>query len=336
MKPFFSILMINYKGLKHLKECLPSLKNQTFKDFEIIFVDNDSNDQSVAWVQNFLDQNKISGKTMNSGANHGFAGGNNFGLPHCHGEWIFFLNNDTWLPPDTFQNLVNGIQAHPNGRVFGPQMVQLAHPELVDSAGDTLYTSGPSFQSYGESILLPQFQGDYNITSVCAGAAIYHSSVLSEIGWFDEDFWLIFEDVDLSLRAQNAGYQIMMLSKAKIHHKGSASIGKTSNMALYYGTRNIHWVRIKNYPTSTLIKYALYVGFCNLFAIKGAFIRGQGFLWFKAKCDALKMYPTMWKKRQTTRNHQSLNGHEFEKLLRKGWFVERVFHHARGGDKKKT
>lgn len=321
MTPTLSILLINYKGLHFLKECLPSLKLQSYQDFEIIFVDNNSEDGSVEWVQEFLDQHNIPGHSMNSGANLGFAGGNNFGLPYCQGEWIYFLNNDTTLPENSLAQLMGATQQYPDHKIFGPLMIQAQATHLVDSLGDALYTAGPSYNGSGTQVA--SISSDLDISSVCAGAALYHQSVLQEIGHFDEDFWLIFEDVDLSLRAQNAGYGIKLIPQSQVLHQGSASIGRTSDIAYYYSSRNLHWVRLKNYPVSLLVKYALQVTITSLLGLKGGVTRGQGRLWFKAKFNAWKLYPKMWAKRSQTRK-KALKDKEFEALLKKGWFRSKL------------
>lgn len=321
---YFSIVLLNYKGLHHVKECLESISLQTEMNFEIIYVDNDSQDDSVTWVQQFLLKNNIPGQALQTGANLGFAGGNNYALPYCQGEWIFFLNNDTVMDSSFTQNFKVAISSYPNYQVFGPILMQYTEPHLIDSAGDGLYTAGPAFQYlHGmESAQLPS--QPYEVLSACGGAACYHRDVILEVGGFDEDFWLLFEDVDLGIRARNHGYVTLMLPELRIFHKGGESIGKVSPLRYHFEMRNIHWVRVKNYPFLTLLKFWPVIFLQSILGLGFALCRGQLLQWVKFKVEAWKRFPSMWKRRTQARSMNPLSRHQFEKLLRHGWFRQRL------------
>lgn len=322
--PLFSLLILNYKGLEHVKELCQSLATQSLMNFEIVFVDNNSEDDSVEWVQSFLASHHIPGVSLQSGSNLGFAGGNNYGIPHCRGEWVFFLNNDTVVDEDFMESLQEYVQANSDYRVFGPLLYQYTQRDLIDTAGDGLYTSGPAYQTCHSKKAKSIPNRPFETVSVCGGAAIYHREVLDLIGFFDEDFWLIYEDIDLSYRAQNHGFKILMLPACRVYHKGGESIGKVSPMRYHFEMRNMHFVRIKNFPVLTLLRYypQVFLQYCLVlgFALK----RGQLVEFLHFKWQAWRRYPKMWQKRKAARGAQPLSFKQFDQLLKKGWFRSRL------------
>ena len=96
MKDLVSVIIVNWNGRKWLEKCLDSLRVQTYKNFEVIFVDNASTDDSV----DFVEKNYPEVVILKSDRNLGFAGGNNLGIDNSKGEFILFLNNDTWVKED--------------------------------------------------------------------------------------------------------------------------------------------------------------------------------------------------------------------------------------------
>lgn len=325
--PLISVLILNYNGLHHLADCFQSLESQDYKDWELVFVDNHSHDGSVEWVRAHYPFAKV----VQNPSNLGFAGGNNQGLPHCKGQWIFFLNNDTTLEPDCLQYLAQAIQSHSDSQcLFAPLMVQMQHPDCVDSAGDELYTWGPSYKYANCNVQDPLFQTPREVAMACGGAAVFSKELLQRIGGFDESFFLLFEDVDLSLRARHAGAHIWCIPQARVRHKGSASIGKMSKIEAYYSNRNLFWAKLKNYPALTLLKYAPAELFTTLLSFKGSVVRGVMSIWLKAHWDSVRAIPEMLQKRSEILSQSHISRQEFERWLRKGWFLERLRLHLRG------
>src|SRR5262245_45790506 len=95
-QPFISVLIVNYNGRPHMRDCLDSLRTQDFRDFEIVVVDNASSDGSIEYLREAYPEARL----VVSDRNRGFAGGNNFGAAQCRGKWLFLLNNDTRVAPD--------------------------------------------------------------------------------------------------------------------------------------------------------------------------------------------------------------------------------------------
>lgn len=320
MKNFkISILIVNFNGIKHLKECLESLYSQSYQCHEVVLVDNASIDGSIGYIEkNF---NKI--KIIKSDLNRGFAGGNNLGIPFCTGDYILFLNNDTRLDNNFLLALNNSINTFSTYSIFACFLLNYNEPQLADSAGDTVYTNGVphGFSGYPATL----FAKPREVTAACAGAALYSKKVLEKIGVFDEDFFLIFEDLDLSFRARHAGEKILFVPDAKVYHKGSASMGgKTSSTSFFYCERNIWLFILKNFPTpiilSMLPNLILFKGFRFFLSLRHRKFK----LFLKATFVCMKLIPVILVKRKKILSNSVLTNKEFKQLLRPNWLKERI------------
>jgi GT2 family glycosyltransferase len=307
--PLISILVLNYNGKHLLKPCLESIFEQNFTDYELIIVDNNSNDGSTQYIK----ENFPNIKLIENPENLGFAGGNNMGIKACSGEWIFFLNNDTILEKNCLEFLAKHTKTEQ--LVFMPLMLKADFPELVDSAGDILYPWGYAYKY--DNIPANKFSESKEIALACCGAAMFNRELIEKLNGFDEDFFLYYEDVDLSLRARHLGAKIWLVPQAKIFHKGSATVGKKTSSRLYYIERNRFFAKLKNFPLSTLIKYAPISFAYSIFSFILWTKRGFLGTWIKARIDMLKGMPKMLKKRKIIFAESKINANEFEKWLRK-------------------
>ena len=315
--PLFSILVLNYNGKHLLHDCLNSILNQNFNDYELVIIDNNSGDGSVEYIK----ENFSKAKLMKNPKNFGFAKGNNTGIKVCNGEWIFFLNNDTILEQNCLEFLFKHIESRkPEQLVFVPLMLKADFPEYVDSAGDMLYPWGYAYKY--ENVSASEFPEFKEINFACCGAAMFNRELLEKLNGFDEDFFLYYEDIDLSLRAKRLGTKIFLVPQAKVLHKGSATIGKKNSLRLYYIERNRFWTKLKNFPFSTLLKYAPHSLVCSLFSL--AIWTKRGFLgsWLKSRFAMMLGIPKMLKKRRKIFAESKIEAKEFEKWLYKESFFK--------------
>jgi GT2 family glycosyltransferase len=293
--PLISILVLNHNGKHLLKPCLESIFGQTFTDYEVIVVDNNSNDGSAEYIK----ENFTNITLIENPENLGFAGGNNMGIKACAGEWIFFLNNDTILEKNCLEFLAKYIENKKTEQlVFMPLMLKADSPELIDSAGDMLYPWGYAYRYDAVPANKPEFSESKEIALACCGAAVFNRELIEKLNGFDEDFFLYYEDVDLSLRARHLGAEIWLIPQAKVFHKGSATVGKKTQSRLYYIERNRFFAKLKNFPLPTLIKYAPISFVCSLCSFILWTTRGFFGTWMKSRIDMLKGMPKMLKKRK--------------------------------------
>ena len=241
----FSIVIPNWNGQKFLDKCLRSLQKQTLKDFEIIVVDNSSSDDSVP----FIKKNYPGARILELPKNLGFAAAANRGIKEAGGDLIALLNNDTEADKNWLEQIKQAADENPEAGFFASKMLDFKNHSIIDSCGVGITWAGRSFNiGLGEKDSAKYEKNAY-VFGACGGAAIYRKELLNQIGLFDEDYFMYMEDVDLSFRAQIAGFKCLYVADAKVYHLGSGSSGGAlSPFAFRLYTRN-RWLFIfKNFP----------------------------------------------------------------------------------------
>lgn len=319
-KPFFSILAVNYNGLKYLAPLLKTLREQTFRDFETILVENASVDGSPEFVK----QNYPEVELIEPGKNLGYVLGVNLGLKTVRGEWIVVINNDVELPPDCLAKLAAGIQRNPQYKAFSPFLLKMDWPDLVDSAGDFFYFWGPSGSNEYWPANLPEFQLEKDVPSVSGAASVYHRELLIDrLQGFDEDYWLSNEDIDMGHRCQHLGEKTRYLPEVIIYHKRSPTIGMGSDNYLYWSVRNRWLTRVKNYPLLVLCATLPFTTLLAMVELKSFIKNGKFKVWLRARRDGLKLFPIMIKKRRKILGNSKITTAYFFSLLRSNWLGEK-------------
>ena len=217
-----SIIVLNWNGKRFLRECLEALCNQTYRELEVIFVDNGSTDGSVDFVVEQFPFIRI----VKLDQNYGFAGGNRKGLGYCKGDYIALLNNDTRVEGKWLENLVSPMIKDSSVGICASKLL-VETTGRIDSAGDVLTTWGVGFKRGcgGDPNL---YLDEQKVFGACAAAALYRRTMLDDVGFLDEDFFFNDEDTDLNFRAQLAGWKCMFVPSALVCHKVNATIGNLS------------------------------------------------------------------------------------------------------------
>ncbi len=251
-EPSVSVIIPNWNGADHLVDCLDSLKLQCQTDTEVVVVDNASSDNSIA----LLEQGYPWVRLIKLDANHGFSAAVNAGIRATHAPLIVLLNNDTRAAPDWLAQLRRGLNKHPKASFAASKMLTFDPPHPIDSAGDHFsLLTGTGF-NIGAGEPADAHTEPAWVFGACAGAAIYRRSLFDDIGLFDEDFFLVFEDVDLDLRAQVAGHCCLYLPDAVVYHKRGASTDTADRTVAARAWRNQIWVAGKNLPPLLLAWWA--------------------------------------------------------------------------------
>ncbi len=286
-----SVIVLNYNGKGFLNSCLSSLASQTYSDFEVIVVDNGSRDGSPEYIE----ENYPWVRLAKNDENLGFAGGTNVGIRAAKGEFIITLNNDSRADSRFIEELIKPM-ADPEVGVCAAKM--LFPDGRINSAGICISRSGAAWDRGMFEPDRGQYEFVEEVFGACAGAALYRREMLDEIGLFDEDFFLYLEDVDLAFRARLAGWKCLYVPGARVihHHGGTAGVG--SDLAVYYGNRNIVWYPIKDFPFRLLITSLPFIVARNLAVVPYYALRGQGGVILKSKLDALKGVVKMMEKRK--------------------------------------
>ncbi|MDD5040089.1 MAG: glycosyltransferase family 2 protein [Patescibacteria group bacterium] len=247
-----SIIILNWNGLEHLQTCLSSVYLQTYKDFEVLFVDNGSTDGSAAYVREKFSNVQI----IETGKNFGFAEGNNVGIrraledPGC--RYVVCLNNDTEVKENWLSELVSAADADPRIGVCASKLLYFDNRTIVDSAGDFYYRGSLKVGPRGHGKSDTFFKKEECLTA-CAAAALYRREALEEskLGddYFDSDHFAYIEDSDLGLRIRLAGWKCMFIPTAVVYHKVSATTSQwRDNRKRFYSGRNRVFSAIKLYP----------------------------------------------------------------------------------------
>lgn len=302
LKPRISVVIVNYNGARFLKDCLDSLHAQTISDFEIVIVDNNSLDRSVRIItEAYPDVVLIRNK-----ANLGFAAGTNQGIRVAQGEYILTLNNDTRVEPSFLEEIVGPMDDDLRVCICASKM--LLPDGRINSTGLCISRSGAAWNRGMFERDSGQYAQQEEVFGASAGAALYRKTMLDEIGLFDEDFFMYMEDVDLSFRARLAGWKCLFVPTAVVyhHHGGTAEYG--SDMAVYYGNRNIIWMVVKNYPTGFLITSLPWIIGRTIGVIGYYALKGQVRVIVSSKINAMRGLNLSVRKRkmniQTTQNHK--------------------------------
>lgn len=309
-----SVIVVNYNGEKWIGRALQCLMNQTLRDFEVIVVDNASHDHSNSLIRRHFPSVKLIEYPINSG----FAGGNLVGLKAAKGEYIALLNSDAFPEPSWLECLLEAMQSNPKVGICASKLI-VDGTDLIDSAGDGCTTALKGYKR-GELERKDKYDESVYTFGACAGAALYRRAMIDEIGFFDEDFFLIHEDTDLNFRAQLAGWKCLYVPDAVVHHQVRSTIGNHSDLAIYYSNRNSDLVWIKNTPLRLMLRYLPH----KLLMDFGSFIffgvrKGRISVFMKAKLDVLKLLPVMLKKRRQVQALKKISNKELTRLLTSVW-----------------
>ncbi len=314
-----AVIIVNWNGKKFIEECLNGLEEQTFKDFSIIVVDNASTDGSLQLVKKKYPEVK----TVALSENLGFAVANNLAIESVKTEYVALLNNDAIPHPGWLENLVKALEKHPEAGFAASKMLFYDRPDIIDRAGD-IYTTAATALLNGRGEPSKNFNKPAWVFGACAGAAIYRKRMLDDIGLFDEDFFLVYEDVDLSFRAQLRGYKCLYVPDAVVYHQAGSSIGDDSPISVYYSHRNLEWVYIQNMPGSliakTILPHMIYVFAAFVFFV----LKGRSVDFIKAKWHALKGLKRALVKRKHIQNNRTVTDDYIWSLFEKERLLPRL------------
>jgi len=229
-----AIVLVDYNGLADTRRCLESLHGQTA---DIIVVDNASRETvSEALSNSFPDVYFV-----RSPVNGGWAGGNNLGLKLAlerGAELVILLNNDTAVEPRFAECLLRAVENHPEFGILGLVIRFLDLPHEVQTEGVAF--NKPHEAGFFQRLAVPLDGRVVEVDIVNGCCLMVRRSVVERIGFIDEEFFLIHEEADFCLRAQEAGFKLGVLGEALVYHKGSSTFGREGQgTQRYYDARNL-------------------------------------------------------------------------------------------------
>ena len=257
-QPLVSVIIVNWNGLRWLTDCFDSLAKQDWENYEIIFVDNASKDDSVAWVKKHYPKTRI----LINNENLGFSDANNVGYSVVRGEYVLFLNNDTRVTKTFLTELVKVVQS--DTKIGGAQskILLMDRPDTHDSVGAFFTTTGSV--KYNKQIDL------YTAKGACM---MFKKSVLEKIevegNILDPSYFAYFEETDMCHRVWLAGYRIVYAYKSVIFHKmGATSSSMNNAFVQYHSFKNRINSYLKNLGVTQLWKtLPIHLLFCEVFSL---------------------------------------------------------------------
>jgi hypothetical protein len=271
-----AIVVLNWNGISDTLGCLDSLLSQTYKHFHVLVIDNGSVDNSKELLDKYQLAHDDMVDVIYNPTNFGFAGGVNTGIEWALNEdfeYVALFNNDAVADEKWLASLVRSIDKKGVGMVTG----LLLHEDgkTIDSTGDWYSKWGLAFpRNRGDVTLKAPKAGE--VFSASGGATLYKLSLFKDIGLFDEDYFAYYEDVDISFRAQLAGYKVLYNPEAIAYHKQGATSNKIPGFTVYQIFKNSPFLFIKNVPRQLLLSVGIRFYFSYWLILANAIVKGNG------------------------------------------------------------
>jgi GT2 family glycosyltransferase len=244
--PAVSVVVVVYESGPTLAECLAAVRAQTFRDYEIVLVDNASSDRTA---QAAVEADPAI-RLIENAENLGFAAAVNQGAKAATGQWLALLNPDAFAEPEWLARLVVASEANPAVHSFTSRQLMADDPTKLDGLGDVMALAGYPFRG-GYTHPNPGALEPGWVFSGCGGAMMVERELFLRLGGFDERLFCYCEDVDLGYRLRLIGEPTLLVPDAVVRHVGSASTGgRRSDFAVFHGTRNRFWVFVKDTPAA--------------------------------------------------------------------------------------
>jgi len=245
-----SVIVPSWNARAHLSRCLDSLFAQTYADLEIVVVDNGSTDGSLD------DLRAASGRLrlVDVGYNSGFSGAVTRGLAASTGQFVGLLNDDAVADPRWVERMIEAL-------VSDPRLGSCAYKMLLEHRRTMVNAAGLRFRPRldacsgvigwgavdGADLDRPSL-----VLAASGGAAFYRRAALDAVGGFDEDYFLYYEDFDVGLRLQLAGYDCLYVPGAVVLHDDEAFSRSHPDWVLRLNARNSCWTAVKCLPAPIL------------------------------------------------------------------------------------
>jgi len=253
--PLVSAIVVNRNGARLLPESLASLFAQTWKEIEVILVDNASSDGSAdAAREQYGERLRI----LRNARNEGFARGNNQAIELARGEWVFLLNNDAVLDPRAIEELMRAVGGRPDVGMLACRVLCYDKPNVIDSVGLLIYPDGVCRPRGWEEKDTGQYDRPEEILAPVGSASAWRRAMIDAVGAFDESYFAYLEDLDLGMRGQLEGWKALYVPTAVARHAKSTTAGNYSKFKAYQVERNRIYNAVKLLPRFILFVSPLF------------------------------------------------------------------------------
>ena len=249
-KPLVDIIIVNYNNALDTIECVKSLNRITYDNYHVIIVDNGSSDSSVEVL--CKEQDIVKYDLICLEDNKGFSAGNNAGIQYAmqqEAQYVLLLNNDTLVQPDFLTEMIVYLEGHEGCDAAIGKIYYADYPHRIWYAGGKLnmLTGKAKHCGYGKEELSFKEEKPSEVTFATGCCICLKASVINDVGFLDEDYFLYEEDSDYCYRMLRKGKHIIYIPSSIIYHKVSASTGAVSPLTQYYTSRNRFLFISKNF-----------------------------------------------------------------------------------------
>ena len=249
--PAVAVMVLTYNGRAFVEACLRSVLASSYPSFRVVAIDNGSTDGTPDMIRSKFPSVDV----IRLSQNLGFSAGYNRAIALVPEEFVILLNQDAEVASrDWIEELVRVIQSDPECAVATCKIVFKDNPRILNSLGGMAYWwTGTVDIGFGERDT-DDLPADFEPFSGTGGAMLVRRRPFSEVGGFDEAFFMYCEDFDLGWRLRLRGYRSLLAPKAKVSHEFSASLGRMSPTKVYWVHRNYLRSMLKNYQASSLAR----------------------------------------------------------------------------------
>jgi GT2 family glycosyltransferase len=256
-----SIIIVNYKGRELLDDCFRSLPESTRRSWEVLFVDNGSQDGSVEYVEQAHPKAILVRNTKNLG----FAAAVNQGRSLAQGNYILLLNTDARLGKGSLDLLIDAMEARPECGIAAPQLVHadgtLQHSFDTDPTLATTFLNKSLLRRLFPGLhpsLRQSMQEPWEVENVIGASMLIRAETFLAVGAFDEDFFLFLEETDFCRRARQSEWKVLMVPEARVVHLQGRSKQKVAVRARIEYVRSLFTYFRKYHPFSYWVVRILY------------------------------------------------------------------------------
>jgi len=235
--PKVFVIILHWNKQKEILECLESVLKIDYANYEVVVVDNGSDNNSYEVIQkNYQDVH-----LMRNRNNLGFAGGNNVGMRYAmeqKADYVWLLNDDTIVEPDVLSKMVKISEHGKNIGMVSPIIYYYDHPNSVQYAGSYIDWETLSVKEYADaditnSAIVKMFQTGQDVC-LWGTSLLIKREVIEKVGFLDDRYFAYWEDTEYSIRTLKKGFRNMVCNRGKIYHKTNRDILKQCGHQEYY------------------------------------------------------------------------------------------------------
>ncbi len=252
------VIIPTFNAWHLLKPCLSSLRNQTYKCFKILVVNDGSNEETINKIKTFFPMVKTLNFKKNAGFSQTINKGIRYAIKKYSPYYLALLNNDTKAEKNWLQNLVDCIESEQAAAVAS-NMLFFKNPETINSQGGTINWNGDGYDVNFGKMRKEVEEERRLVLGICFGGALIRAEVFQKVGLPDERYYSYYEDLDWGWRANILGYKMYFEPEAILHHHGSASWENKTLKKVYLIKRNALTSALKNYELKNIPLRIFYI-----------------------------------------------------------------------------